>query len=90
LWVVIDSHHHRPFVNNSPLFWCEFLWFMGESPQDIGGELILIAEEEAIGEGTEEVIAGVVGTYHKLAHRQCLGDSGTQDFTHTGVDEYLQ
>lgn len=62
---------------------------MGKGPEYIGGKLVLSAEEEAIRERPEEVVARVVGTYHELAHGQGLGDGGTQHFTYTGINEHL-
>ena len=45
---------------------------------------------EAVGEGAEELIGGVVLHQHPLAHGQRLCSGGCHDITLAGVDENLQ
>lgn len=45
--------------------------------------------DQAVREGAEELIGGVVLNQHPFAHCQCLGRGGRHNITFAGIDEDL-
>lgn len=45
--------------------------------------------DQAVGEGAEELIGGVVLNQHPFTHCQCLGRGGCHNITFAGIDEDL-
>jgi len=45
--------------------------------------------DQAVGEGTEELIGGVVLNQHPFAHCQSLSRGGCHNITFAGIDEHL-
>mmetsp|Transcript_30916 Transcript_30916/g.68272 ORF Transcript_30916/g.68272 Transcript_30916/m.68272 type:complete len:247 (-) Transcript_30916:300-1040(-) len=60
-----------------------------EGPEEVRSEFLLVSECETVGELLEELVGGVFGYHHPLAHRQCLHDGGAQHLAEGGVDEHL-